>query len=383
MYFRKSNIFSVFRCLNVKDMIYWPQDGDKENNMRILHMADVHLGAEPDKDKPWGAGRGKLQWDAFGQAIRAAEEQRADLVLIAGDLFHRQPLKKELKEVNYILSGLSHTKVVIMAGNHDYLSKNSFYRNFPWNENIYFLKSEQMEALHFPELGATVYGFSYEHREIREKRYCNLKKQGPGYHILLAHGGDDMHVPVNAGELMNMDFDYIAMGHIHKPQQLLENRIVMAGALKPLDHNDTGPHGYWVVELKKDTSNAIFYPIRGCEYTRVEVELDGTNTNRHLHRMVQERVEELAPYQLARVVLTGIYDPELPPEEETLREIQKVVAVEKLCKPNYNFQKLKQEYAQQLLGRFIKELEAMPQDEVTRKAMYLGVDALMGNSDVY
>lgn len=351
--------------------------------MKILHMADVHLGAEPDKDKPWGEGRSKLQWNAFAQTVETAEQQQVDLVLIAGDLFHRQPLKKELKEVNYILSQLTKAKVVIMAGNHDYLSRNSFYRSFSWNENIFFLKSEQMECISFPELGANVYGFSYEHREIRENRYCNLKKQGNGYHILLAHGGDETHVPISLRQLKEMEFDYIAMGHIHKPQQLQENRIVMAGALQPLDCNDTGPHGFWITELKKGAASTAFYPIRGCEYMEIEIAMGKGMTNRQLQYLVQEQVEQLQPYQLGHVILTGTYEPDLPPNIPELEAMDRVAKVEVLCKPDYNFAKLKQEYENQIIGRYIKEIEAMPQDEISRRALYLGVEALMGNSDVY
>ena len=38
---------------------------------------------------------------------------------------------------------------------------------------------------------------------------------------------------------------------------------------------------------------------------------------------------------------------------------------------------LKLQYGQQILGRYIQELEAMPQDEVTKKALYYGVEALL------
>ena len=39
-------------------------------------------------------------------------------------------------------------------------------------------------------------------------------------------------------------FDYIALGHIHKPMILKEDQIIYSGALEPVDKNDTGPHGY-------------------------------------------------------------------------------------------------------------------------------------------
>lgn len=352
--------------------------------MKILHMADVHLGMEPDKGKPWGEGRGRQLWAAFAQAVEAAEREAVDLVLIAGDLFHRQPLKRELAEVNGILSQLTRAKVVIMAGNHDYLTKNSFYRSFSWNENIYFFKSEQQEALYLPELSATVYGFSYEHREIREDRYSGVVKQPRGrYHILLGHGGDESHVPLKIPRLEALDFDYVALGHIHKPGQLRENRIVMAGNLQPLEYADIGPRGYWIAALGKGGAQVSFHPIRGCEYIKVELELDADATNFGLLTRAREAISRLLPHQLAVLSLQGLHSPGLEPDVEALGELPGVAAVENLCKPNYDFQKLKQEYGNQIIGRYIRQLEAMPQDEITRRALYLGVDALLGESHVY
>ncbi len=373
--------------------------------MKLLHMADVHLGMEPDKGKPWGDGRARQLWDAFTQAVEAAEEHQVDLVLIAGDLFHRQPLKRELKEVNEILSRLTRAKVVIMAGNHDYLSRNSFYRSFSWNENIFFLKSENLGAIEFTELSTAVYGFSYEHREIRDRLSniisadmipvsdgtawrakkgetcgCIDRKPGNEYHILLAHGGDENHVPFTVGELEQMDFHYIALGHIHKPGQLKENRIVMAGSLQPLDHTERGPRGYWITELKRGAANTVFYPIRMCEYRGIELELERDTTNYRLLQQARDALEGLSDYQLAVLTLTGMYDPETPPDVERLSELPGVVDVELLCRPGYDFEKLKQEYRDQIVGRYIRELEGMPQDEAVRRALYLGVDALLGNT---
>ena len=104
--------------------------------MRFFHIADVHLGAEPDKGCPWSQDRSREIWDSFQKAIEQAGKFHDDLFLIAVDLFHRQPLMQELKEVNYLFSGLSHTRVVLIAGNHDYIRLDSNYRTFEWAENV-------------------------------------------------------------------------------------------------------------------------------------------------------------------------------------------------------------------------------------------------------
>ena len=77
--------------------------------MHFFHIADVHLGAAPDAGFPWGARRKEEIWTSFRRLIGKAREEETDLLLIAGDLFHRQPLLRELKEVNYLFSTLPHT----------------------------------------------------------------------------------------------------------------------------------------------------------------------------------------------------------------------------------------------------------------------------------
>lgn len=91
-----------------------------------------------------------------------------DLLLIAGDLFHRQPLLRELKDVSYLLGKLTHTQVVLSAGNHDYIKAGSYYLTYKWPENVHLLSGEELETIEFPELQTAVSGFSYHSREIKE-----------------------------------------------------------------------------------------------------------------------------------------------------------------------------------------------------------------------
>ena len=99
--------------------------------MRFIHTGDIHLGAAPDSLMPWSAERGSEIRDSFLSLLDEAARDRTDLLLIAGDLFHRQPLKKELRELNYRFSEMPGTQIVLIAGNHDYIGDNY------WNEEIY------------------------------------------------------------------------------------------------------------------------------------------------------------------------------------------------------------------------------------------------------
>ena len=114
----------------------WPgrqknRERKAEQLMKFIHIADVHLGAQPDAGPLYSHQRPRELWETFERVIRVCENDQTDLLLIAGDLFHRQPLVRELKEAEYLFSELTHTKVALIAGNHDYIRQDSNYLTFP------------------------------------------------------------------------------------------------------------------------------------------------------------------------------------------------------------------------------------------------------------
>ena len=104
--------------------------------IRFIHLADVHLGAVPDRGCPWSREREEEIWETFRRVIAAIRKSPVDLLFIAGDLFHRQPLLSELREINDLFATIPNTRIFLMAGDNDYIRENSFYRTFQWNQNV-------------------------------------------------------------------------------------------------------------------------------------------------------------------------------------------------------------------------------------------------------
>lgn len=180
--------------------------------MKFIHTADIHLGAEPDAGSSYSTERPEELWNSFERLLDVCEEEQTDLLLIAGDLFHRQPLRKELKELDYLFSRLTHTQVVLMAGNHDYLKSTSYYRNYPWQGPVHMFLSQRPACMEFAEIGTCVYGLSYEQREITQSLYDAVRPQKrQPVEILLVHGGDEKHIPFRKNELVKQGYDYIAL----------------------------------------------------------------------------------------------------------------------------------------------------------------------------
>lgn len=352
--------------------------------MKFIHIADIHLGAVPDSDMSWGAQRGKEIWDSFRDIVRICNEEKADLLLIAGDLFHRQPLVRELKEVNYILSRLETAKALIMAGNHDYIGARSYYQDFEWDEKVHFFQNDSMECKVFEELGVEVYGLSYHTKDIYEALYDKAAPdKNDRVHILLAHGGDERSIPINRKRLNELAYDYVALGHIHKPE-IITNRMAYCGSLEPLDKNEIGERGYLLGEITEDgdgksvtTVNFIAHAAR--TYNRCLLPVSPQDTNGSLLDRARSKMKELGMQNIYTFIIQGIRDEMIHFDKEAIRALGCVLEVEDQSVPDYDFDALYLENKDNIIGMFIQKIrENTNQDEVARKALYYGIEALLG-----
>ena len=346
--------------------------------MKFMHIADVHLGAKPDAGKAYSENRGKEIWNSLERAISMCEQEGVDVLLVAGDLFHRQPLLRELKEVNYMFSVLTKTKVVLIAGNHDYIKKDCYYKSFQWHDNVYPLFGDQMERVVFPELELAVYGFSYYTKEIPERLYDNARAPGKHkYEILLAHGGDEKHIPIKRSVLAELGYDYIALGHIHKPEVMVENKAVYAGALEPIDKNDTGKHGLVMGQISENGATTKMVYCAKREYIHSDIDVDENMTGGALKQAIRAHIEQQGGENLYKITLRGFRDPDILFDLEDMDVMGNLIEIADETSPAYDFQKLYEKNQGNLLGKFIKELMDSEKGSIRYQALYEGVQALV------
>lgn len=350
--------------------------------MKFIHTADVHLGATPDAEFEWSQDRGREIWEALERLVKRVDTQGADLLLIAGDLFHRQPLMRELKEVNYLFSTLRTAQVVLLAGNHDFLKPDSYYWKFPWCENVHFLYGEGCESVYLPQCNTRVYGLSYHSREITEPLYDSLRPQEDGScSILLAHGGDSRHIPIDKRRLASSGFDYIALGHIHKPQVLIPDKMQYAGALEALDKEDTGVHGFVEGEIRDGQVRTWFIPNGSREYKELKIMSHPGDTSLSLEQAVREQIKVFGEKHQYKITLTGFRDPDIIYDIQRYEKLGRVVEVKDETEPDYDFEALVRQYKDGIISQYIKRLKgekALEElDEIQRRALYYGVQALL------
>lgn len=346
--------------------------------MKFIHLADVHLGAAPDRGFPWSQEREEEIWETFRRVIAGIRENPVDFLFIAGDLFHRQPLLRELKEVNYLFSTIPETRVFLMAGNHDYMKRDSFYRTFSWGPNVVLFKGEQVTCVEEAAKGVSVYGLSYEHQEILSPLYDSVQpRPGEGIHILMAHGGDERHIPLRAERLLANGFDYVALGHIHKPQVLKEHQAAYSGALEPLDRNDMGPHGYIEGTVDGGRIRTRFVPFACRSYGQIGLTVSEETTQLSLEERLENEVQKRGYRNIYRVILDGVKAPDFFLLPEKLKVKGNIVEVLDRTRPAYDLEELKKHYSGTLIGDYIEFFMAQEQTEVREKALYYGLQALL------
>ena len=189
--------------------------------MKFIHTADIHWGMVPDSDRPWGKKREQAIRLTFQAIIEEVKDIRADLLLISGDLFHRQPLARDLKELNYLFSTIPGTRVVIIAGNHDRVRKSSALLSFNWSPNVTYLMDEDLTSVYFEDLNTEIYGFSYHTPEILEDKTAQFAIPDNRRHKILMMHGHTRNVKATGMSAYyaarEMGADVLLYGHTHIP----------------------------------------------------------------------------------------------------------------------------------------------------------------------
>ena len=353
--------------------------------MKFIHTGDIHWGMCPDANKPWGKERAQAIKDTFRIIIEHTKEMDADCLFISGDLFHRQPLMKDLKEVNYLFSSIPSTKVIIIAGNHDRIRDNSALLSFTWSPNVTFLMDENLTSVYFEDINTEVHGFSYHRTEIKEPLLDDIQVPlNSRIQILMAHGSDASHLPINFNSLELSPFSYIALGHIHKPHIVGEGKMAYCCSPEPLDLTETGAHGYYAGEvhpLTRKLTSLQFIPAASLQYIPLAVNVSKDTTNGELSDRIAREIENRGQQNIYRFRLKGMRDPDIEFDLEQLSSRFRIAEILDDSEPQYDFSALFAEHSSDMIGFFIQALQKENMSPVEKKALYYGVNALLRTTD--
>jgi exonuclease SbcD len=191
--------------------------------LKILHTADIHLGAKFSGLGNKGASQREQLRTTFKNVITTAINERVNIVLIAGDLFdaNQQPQR------NIDLLGSNNIPVCLIPGTHDSLDSSSIYRKVDFEGKCFNLKifaDENISYKEYPSLDSTVYGKpNLSNRSYTSPLEGLRRSTSSRFHIAMAHGSlyipdkiaKDDHV-FKLEEVKASGMDYLALGHWHR-----------------------------------------------------------------------------------------------------------------------------------------------------------------------
>ena len=245
--------------------------------MKLAHLADLHLGfRQCERQTPRGGNQREADVaEAFRRAVDDLIDQRPDLILLAGDIFHSiRPANPAIlflfRELQRLRAELPNSPIVMIAGTHDTPRSAETGTILRLYEALGVeVVVDQARRLVFPALDCSV--LAVPHQALAQPERPALRPQGGRtFNVLLLHGqwpgvGEARGTmeyggaPVDRTDLAPAQWDYVALGHYHVVQQLAPN-VWYAGSLEYVAPNpwgqlqDEAEHGrrgkgYLLVEL--------------------------------------------------------------------------------------------------------------------------------------
>lgn len=251
------------------------------NSVKILHTADIHIGA---RDAFLGAAAEGRRFETlltFEKIVDLAKEKGADILAIAGDLFDSNNVESEfISGVLNKISSIPEIKVVFAAGNHDPLNSESPFLNNSLPQNLYILPTTD-SVLTFEDIKTKVYGKSFEGVYLKGEEEFSIKPDSDYINIMVQHGelradlGSDYN-SITPKFVKKSGMDYIALGHVHAhtPIGKIDNtHFAYCGCPEGQGFDELSQKGVYFGEVQKSKCDLQFIPVSKRQHIVRQVDI--------------------------------------------------------------------------------------------------------------
>jgi exonuclease SbcD len=318
--------------------------------VKLMHFADIHFGIETYGriDPETGLNTRMLDFRrSLDAAIENALAAGVHLALFAGDAYKtRDPNQTQQREFARCIKRLTESgvPVVMVTGNHDLPNARSranaleIYRTLGV-DNVHILSRPEIIKIDTSAGPVQVAGMPYllrstalakeesrgksivETTDLMVEQYSryidylarSLEPDTPS--VLLGHfwiknarvSSQTGYLNVAEPEVLvstvaNPAFDYVAMGHIHKFQDLNKHAhpsVVYCGSLDRIDFSERGEEkGFVLVELKKGSASYSFISTPARRFAEIDVDADVPDPTAAILKSIEEANVEDAVVKL-------------------------------------------------------------------------------------
>jgi DNA repair exonuclease SbcCD nuclease subunit len=353
--------------------------------LRLLHTADVHLGARHADLGDAAAAQRERQFAAFRASVDLAIAEKVDIFLIAGDLFdsNTQP-KRSVERVAAELKRLVEARIrtVIIPGTHDCYDRSSIYRAYDLetmsgsgdDDDLVTVLTPGRPEVHLAACDVVVHAVVFAtkrapHSPLRDLRVAASEPQTT-WHIGMVHGSlsipdktDRDEVVITKEEIAATGLDYLALGHWHSAQKGKSRTTTYAysGAPEPVAVNQDGAGNVLLVELEEQ--GGVRYvrveerQVGRTRFEKVDVDAGKLTSQPALTKLIAARAD---PDLILEVRITGVRPDELdirtPEVEDSLKGSFLRLRVRDVSMPALSQGSLPS--PDTIIGAFIRDVEA-------------------------
>jgi len=296
--------------------------------MKILHVADTHLGFSAyRKTTQDGINQREIDiYNAFGQFIDYAINNKPDIIIHAGDLFDN--VRPNNRAITYAINQIvklskNNIPIVIISGNHEHpkiIETGHIFSIFDHLENVYPIYNSKYEKIQFNIEDKKLLIHAIPQCNSKKEYDEELKKLKPDktadYNIFVSHGSvsgvqeftmNEFNELIIPTKIFSRYFNYIALGHFHKYTKLAEN-IFYSGATENLTFADANEKkGFIELTLSKNSLKQRFIEINTRPMIDIKpIKCTGLKIE-EIMKKIKQKVQEIKPEQKTfRITLDDI-----------------------------------------------------------------------------
>ena len=294
----------------------------KENYMKpvkILHTSDLHI--DWPFEKFIGSSREQRRHDvltAFEELCSLALTVQADVLLVAGDLFHSDQVDRHTAAL--VISGLAKLrscgiKAVILPGNHDPGVAGVLRKNAGLLENVFVFTGDDWQLFDQIE-GVAIYGHPYTESKKGVRVLPKLElNDHAAFNIGILHGtvsglpqAENDYFPITPEDIAESGLNYLALGHFHNYQDCSSRQTICcySGSPERLSFNNTADRKAVLITMEEGGVNIQPIALKARPYQVIEVEF-GHRELAEIYNYIQDYADDTA---VTRLNLNGLIDEE-------------------------------------------------------------------------
>lgn len=300
----------------------------------FIHTADLHLDSPfkgiSEVSEEISLELAEATFKAFNKIIDLGIEKQIDFLLIAGDIY--DGADRSLRAQLRFRDGLKRLsdagiKAYIVHGNHDPLD--GWSANLDWPKNVHIFGGKSVEKVSVEKDGeeiAQIYGISFHTREIKTNLTYKFPKISKSKKALFNIGmlhcnvgtntGYEPYAPCTLQDLTTQNFDYWALGHIHKKAIINENNplVIYPGNPQGLHSKEKGGRGCFLINVDENGEpTAEFSEVDSIRWFVEELSIDSLYTEQELISKIHNHIEKIREEakgrsSVCRIILTGRSD---------------------------------------------------------------------------